>query len=105
MQDLIYFGYTWDEDSSNLETSFIEEIKEAFPQVKLVDAFDDIKGFRQEVHLPEEEKDNYLAWLMGNGWWNLSLTMQLIKMGNISEFKRLFELTKKQYPKSFINEH
>ena len=43
-QDLMYFGYEWDADSKKNGTDFIAEIK---------DAYDSIKGYRQEVYLEE----------------------------------------------------
>ena len=106
MMDIMYFGYEWDEDSREIEIEFIPEIKKKFKDVELRDAFDSIKGYRQEVHLPDEMKDDYYCWLMGNGWFELSITMQIMMMDKKEEkeFKRLFELTKIQYPEAFKKE-
>ena len=60
MMDLMYFGYTWEDDSAKFEKVFKELISTIFLDVKLVNAYDEIKGYRQEVHLPEDKKDEYL---------------------------------------------
>ena len=101
--DLMYFGYDWEDDGPNLEKEFKESIAKIFPDVKLINAYDDIKGYRQEVLLPEEQKDNYLSWLIGDGWLEMSLTMQIMMMDKDQkqEFERIWALAKTQYPKSF----
>jgi len=106
MMDIMYFGYEGEDESPKLQAEFIPAIKEKFEDVKLRDAFDDIKGYRQEVHLPDEKKDNYLCWLIGNGWFEMSITMQLMMLdqGQKDEFERIYELTKIQYPEAFKKE-
>jgi hypothetical protein len=47
MTDLMYFGYEWEDDSYPLQEEFIKEVKEEFADVRLEDAYDSIKGFRQ----------------------------------------------------------
>ena len=103
MMDLMYFGYEWEPDSVNHEKEFKNEVVKVFPDVKLVNAFDYIKGYRQEVHLDDSQKDNYLSWVLGGGWLYMSMTMQLLMMDDSSktEFQRIWDLAKKQYPKSF----
>lgn len=103
MMDLMYFGYDWESDSQKLEKQFKETIVTIFPEVKLVDAYNSIKGYRQEVYLPDEQKDNYLTWIIGDGWIYISLTMQLMMMDKeqSNEFKRIFALAKLQYPEAF----
>ncbi len=103
MMDLLYFGYVWENDSPKLEKEFKESIITVFPNVKLIDAYNDIKGYRQEVHLLDEEKDDYLSWIIGDGWLNMSLNLQIMILDKEqkSEFERIFALAKKQYPQSF----
>jgi hypothetical protein len=103
MMDLMYFGYDHENDSAKFEKEFKGSIVKVFPDVKLVNAYDDIKGYRQEVHLPDEQKDNYLSWLIGDGWLEMSFTMQIMMMDKEQkeEFKRIFALAKKQYPQAF----
>ena len=109
-QDLLYFGYDWNEEAKEnkkFQDDFIKEIKIKFPKVKLKDAYDSIKGYRQEVYLDKENSDNYYSWLIGNGWFEFSLTMQLIMMSVNQEpeskikFERYVDLAKKQYPEAF----
>ena len=109
-QDLLYFGYDWSDESAEnrkAQFDFIKEIKEKFPNVLLEDAYDNIKGFRQEVYLEEAENDNYFSWLIGKQWFEMSMTMQLIMMSAGREpeqkekFDKYFSLAKKQYPESF----
>ena len=106
--DLLYFGYDFPgEESLKYENDFKKEIQERFPNVELNDAYDSIKGYRQEVYLEKENQDNYYSWLIGKGWMNMSMTMQLIMMSahNEPEQKEKFEsaiaLAKKQYPEAF----
>jgi len=103
MMDLMYFGYDYENDSAKFEKEFKESIVKTFPDVKLVNAYDDIKGYRQEVHLLEEQKDNYLSWIIGDGWLEMSFIMQIMMMDKEQkeEFKRIFALAKKQYPHAF----
>lgn len=108
--DLVYFGYDWSEESvENLkdQSDFMKQLKQRFPNVAFNDAYDNIKGFRQEVFLEEKENDNYFAWLFGTQWYNLSLSCQLMMMSASSEpeqkkkFEHYFALAKKQYPEAF----
>lgn len=96
----MYFGYTHESDSHQLQSQFNNEIKEKFPDVDLRDAYDEIKGYRQEVHLPEDQRENFKVWLLGNGWFDMSMTMQLLMMSEDKEdeIKSLIELAKIQYP-------
>lgn len=105
--DLLYFGYEFDEESATLQADFIVGIKKKFENVELRDAYDSIKGYRQEVFLREDQEDDYYAWLISNGWFEMSLTMQLIMLSyeNIPEhkvkFKKYFALAKQEYPEAF----
>jgi hypothetical protein len=107
--DLLYFGYDFDEKESaenrQFQADFKSEITVKFPIVKLKNAYDEIKGFRQEVYLEESEKDSYFAWLIGAGWFEFSFHMQIIMMSgepeHKSEFYKYYELAKQQYPKAF----
>jgi hypothetical protein len=105
-QDLMYFGYEFDADSRKHEKEFKIEVKEKFPNVILKDAFDSIKGYRQEVYLEESERDNYWSWLIAHGWFNLSLTGQLMSMdyGQKEKLLNYIDLAKKQYPQNFKSE-
>jgi len=103
MMDLMYFGYDYEDDSRQFEIDFKKEIKEKFDNVELRNAYDSIKGYRQEVYLNKDQKDNYQTWLIGKGWFEMSLNMQLMMMNKDlkDEFKRIFELTKIEYPEAF----
>lgn len=103
MMDLMYFGDSFESDSYKLECEFKDEVKDKFNNVELRNAYDDIKGYRQEVHLPEEQKDSYLTWLIGKGWLEMSLTMQLLMMDKEekAEFERIWKLAKQNYPEAF----
>ena len=109
-QDLLYFGYDFsDEGPENARTQdeFMKEIKERFPEVKFQNAYDSIKGYRQKVYLPENENDNYYSWLIGNQWFEMSMSLQLIMMSadrmpdQKENFEKYFALAKKQYPENF----
>jgi hypothetical protein len=102
-QDLLYFGYEFDTDSKKHETDFIAEIKEKFPNVQLKNAYDSIKGYRQEVYLDKTDADNYWAWLIAFGWLDFSFTGQLMQMNKdlIADLRRYIDLAKSQYPQNF----
>ena len=99
--DLMYFGYEYESDSRGFEIEFKKEIKKKFKDVELKDAYDSIKGYRQEVYISKELEEDYYLWLMVNGWFEMSLNLQLMMMGKKDEFKRLIELAKSKYPESF----
>jgi hypothetical protein len=105
--DLLYFGYEYNKESAGLQADFITNIKKKFENVELRDAYDSIKGYRQEVFLREDQNDDYYAWLIGDGWFEMSLTMQLIMLsaGREPEQKAKFDkhlaLAKQQYPEAF----
>ena len=103
MYDLVYFGNDFDDsiDAIRNQSDFISEISEKFGNVKLTDAYDYIKGLRQSVELTEEQKEDYYSWLIAFGWLDFSLSLQMIMMENEVEFKRLVEISKKQYPENF----
>lgn len=104
MTDLMYFGYEY--DAPKLQAEFINEIKEKFDNVVLKDAYDSIKGYRQEVHLPKEQEDDYLIWLIAKGWLEMSFAMQLLMMDKDrkEEFDRIWKLAKKRHPEAFKKE-
>jgi len=102
--DLMYFGYDYEDDSRVLEIDFKKEVKEKFGSVELKNAYDQIKGYRQEVYLPIELKENYYMWLIAEGWFQMSMNLQLTMQGNTEEFKRLIELTKIKHPEAFKKE-
>ncbi len=105
--DLLYFGYYHDAGSSGAQAEFMKEIKEKFPNTEFKDAFDDIKGFRQEVYMEKENEDNYYAWLIGQGWFECSFSMKLIMLSagkepkNKERFDKYFALAMEQYPQNF----
>lgn len=104
IMDIIYFGY--EDNATKLEKEFIEEVKLSFPNVILKDAYNSIKGYRQEVHLDKSDEDNYCSYLIGKGWFEMSLTLQIAMMDK-TEHEKLYtwlNLAKKQYPKAFKHE-
>ncbi len=108
--DVVYFGYDWSDEregNKKLEQDFIVKLKTKFPNAQFKDAYDNIKGFRQEVYLEELNKDDYFSWLIGNGWHEMSLTIQMTIMGaGIDEqlkerAEKYINLAKAQYPEAF----
>jgi len=101
--DIMYFGYPWDKDGPKFQEEFIKDVKEKFPNVKLENAYDGIKGYRQSVHLPDTETDNYMCFLIGKGWLELSLTLQIAMMDKSEhdKVKGWFAMAKKEYPEAF----
>jgi hypothetical protein len=106
MMDLMYFGYEYDNDATKLQAEFINDIKEKFDNVILKNAYDSIKGYRQEVHLSDELEDDYLVWLIAEGWLEMSITMQIMMMDKDrkEEFDRIWKLAKERHPEAFKEE-
>jgi len=102
MMDLVYFGYSYEGDSQNLENEFMNDIKVKFPECELKDAYDEIKGYRREVLLPEELKDDYYTWIFAFGWAECSLSTCLMMMGDDANSARKYiDMAKSQYPENF----
>lgn len=103
-QDLIYFGH----DGSADESEFIEEITEKFPNCKLVDMYDEFKGYRQEVWLDDNDsEDDYWAWIIAHQWFGSSLCGTLMDLGGDSDqhakLTYYINLAKEQYPERIIS--
>lgn len=94
--DLVYFGYEWEDDSRKLENEFIEEVSTAFPDAKLEDAYDGIKGYRRSVFIEEEKEEDYLVFIIAHGWYNCSMSLQLMK--DSEKVDRLIVRVKQEYP-------
>ena len=105
IMDLVYFGYECEDDSYKNQVEFIKDIEIIFPDIKFKDAFDYIKGYRQEVVINIELKDEYYAWIIANGWYDASLTTSLILMDakQKDEASRLIQLAQETYPNNFKN--
>ena len=102
-QDLVYFGYEYDRNSKMLESEFIREVKKEFPEVVLKDAYDSIKGYRQEVYLPKSQSDIYWEWSIAHGWLTASLIGQMMMMNpeHQSTLLGYVEKAKIRYPDKF----
>lgn len=96
--DLVYFGYAWDNDSRRLEREFIEDVSKAFPNAKLEDAYDGIKGCRRSVFIEEEKEDDYLTFIFAHGWYECSMALQLMGYNQREKLHELFERVKREYP-------
>lgn len=103
--DLLYFGYEYENDSKKFQSDFMDELKQKFETVEFRNAYDSIKGYRQEVYLNEKDKEHYFVWLIGKGWFDFSMTMQLLMMSpeqdQKAKFKIYFSLAKQRYPEAF----
>ena len=105
--DLVYFGYdNPGEESENAQKEqkeFMETLKERFPTVSFKEAYDEIKGFRQEIFLDAELKEQYYTWIFGWGWHHYSL-MVSIMMANIDgsgEAEKYLDMAALEYPQNF----
>lgn len=96
--DLVYFGYTWEEDSLRLEKEFMEEVSQTFPTAKLEDAYDDIKGYRRSVFLEPEKEDDYLIFVIAHGWYWCSMSLQMMGYNQESKLLELLERARKAHP-------
>lgn len=101
MMDLVYFGYEWESDSRSLEQEYIKEVKEAFPDIKLENSYDYIKGYRQSVYLDEKRKEDYLIWVLAFGWANCSMTLALLFREDEEQVLELIKKAKEKYPENY----
>ena len=103
--ELLYFGYPYEDESEKYQNDFIKEVNEKFPLAKLKDAYDEIKGYRQQVNIPKGEKENFMAWLIAYGWFDFGLTIQILRMSTDKEseelLKKYIDKAKEQYPNNF----
>jgi hypothetical protein len=101
--DLLYFGYEYENDSKKFQSEFMQEAKEKFETIEFRNAYDSIKGYRQEVYLEDSNRENFFAWVIAHGWIDMSLTMQLVMMQPEEKptFMKYFDLAKQQYPHCF----
>ena len=99
--DLIYFGY--ENNAPELQNQFISELTKDFPNVKLEDAYDSIKGYRQQIMFESKDEEEINMWLIAKGWFNCSLTLGILLLDDTrkKEVKRLISNTKKRYPQDF----
>ena len=108
--DLVYFGYDnpgeESETAQKEEKEFMETLKERFPSVTFKDAYDQIKGFRREVFLDDELKEQYFTWIFGWGWHHYSLMLSIM-MANIdgsNESEKYLDMAILEYPQNFKSE-
>lgn len=105
--DLMYFGYEYDKGSKENQTDFMREAKERFEHIEFREAYDQIKGYRQEVYIDEANKQNFKVWQLAFGWWELSMNWQLIMLSTYRDpvaketFEKCFRLAKQEYPQQF----
>ena len=104
--DLLYFGYDFSDESISNEKAqndFMNDLKETFLHVEFKDAYDSVKGFRQEIFLNEEDKDAYFAWVIAHGWFEYSFTLTLDSMEKekYEKLESYINLAKTLYPNNF----
>ena len=97
MVDLMYFGYEWDEGSKEADQEFIKEFSADFPDGKLQDAFDDIKGYRRTVYVDKAAKEDYLVWVLAKGWYGSSMTIMLMEKEDVD---KLVDIIRIKYPEA-----
>lgn len=103
MTDLVYFGYDFSGRRNNraLQEKYIQRIKALFPEVALENEYHQIKGFRTAVKLPEDKKDEYFIFMIGEGWFGNSLKL-LVMEGTPEGIKYLTGIlpeVEKRYPR------
>ena len=101
MTDLVYFGYEWEPECRLLEKEFVSSVKERFPDIRLEDAYDSIKGYRQAVYTDNETEESYLVWALCHGWASCSMTLSLLFFEDWEKIERLLETGRKEYPECF----
>jgi hypothetical protein len=105
--DLVYFGHDhYGEKANNAqkeEKEFIETLRERFPSVQFKDAYDEIKGFRQEVILEKSFQDEYYSWVFAFGWmdYSLSTCLMVANIDGKDDAKKYINLAKAEYPENF----
>jgi len=99
--DLIYFGYTWEEDSKKAEDEFLAEFKPVFENVKIESAYDDIKGYRQAIEYDESIAEDIMVWLIAFGWGNCSFHIQMMMLQDQEKLVGLCDKAKDKYPDQF----
>jgi hypothetical protein len=107
MMDLIYFGHG--DDARHWRRMYLQEIAKDIPEIEPADAYDDVKGERLEIDIPNDQTeliDKYYVWTVGRAWFNSSLNVNLMMKDprKLPEFKKYFEAAKARYPENFKKE-
>lgn len=101
MTDLVCFAYEWEPECRLLEKEFVSSVKERFPNIRLEDADDSIKGYRLAVYADKEQEESYLVWALCHGWTSCSMTLSYLFFEDKERVERLLETGRKKYPECF----
>jgi len=104
--DLLYFGHdVRDVSQSNarIEQCFIDEAKERFPTIRIKDAYDKVKGFRQSIELTDVDQHEYHVWLYARGWSKASTSLSLL-LKDEEAAENIMNAAKERYPHIFEEE-
>lgn len=92
MIDLIYCGHEQYDECK-------KELQAGFPDCAIEDASDDIHEGRFQIEVPDERRKELLMFLLENGYYNISLKLQLMSYDEkgVKELEGLMEeLAKKK---------
>lgn len=104
--DLVYHGYEWEPESYSNQEEFRELLKKNFPEVKIEDAYDCIKGYRTAVYADEKFDINiYHAFLLAHGLSNCSFNFLTTKKEDLPSEEELIKILRERWPESLKEEY
>lgn len=89
------------QSNARLEQCFIEEVKVKFPVIRIRDAYDHMRGFRQSIEIAGVDLKHYHAWLVARGWDRMSSSMAAASTKDAAFVDRVMAAAKEQYPHVF----
>lgn len=96
--DIVYHGYEWEENSIKDQEEYRNLMAKYFPEIKIEDAFDDIKGYRTQFYADGNfDKKIYYAFLYAFGFYQCSLSFLMEKESDIPSEEELLSIVKERW--------
>lgn len=104
--DLVYHGYEFDEDSITNQNEFRDLIKKNFPEVKIEDAYDFIKGYRTAIYADKDFNINvYYSFLLAYAFSNSSISFLLIDKDKLPSEEEILKIIREKWPECLKEEY
>lgn len=104
--DVVYHGYEFENGSINHQNKFRDLIKKNFPNVKIEDAYDYIKGYRTAIYGDERFDANvYYSFLLAYGFSGCSLSFQLVDKDKLPSKNEIIKIIRERWTECLKEEY
>ena len=104
--DLIYHGYEWDNASFENQREFRELVKKNFPEIKMKDAYDPIKGYRTAIYADENFDPNvYYSFLLAFGFSGDSFSFLISDKKEMPSQEEVIKIIRERWPECLKEEY